>query len=1073
MLKSQSILFFILTCLLSSTGSTADKNYNKSEISDARFGTEERQEFLEKAHKIKSEVGKSIFGQDRVAEVLQAKALQYIETFPSRTGEPVSLNLIGLPGVGKTGMVGVLKNLGFNVLHLDAQKYLGKEAAFTNTLESGTDRYMVSKNGKAELGKPVIIVIDEIDKVAEIDPEGRERTVPLIGVLNSILSEGFFRLENRDGIRQLSNALIITTMNYSPNDMEKLSEQALKQSKSYYEFSIDDFKTFNKWIQELPSARYQVLASMFRSNTVSRLAPNTVIVDSLGKEEYRKIIEKVINTVIYEYTLDKKKQITITYDNSMIEFLMEKAIFAPSGARETIVKARALVEQLIGYSSKSFSSENKMSIDRPRKLHLGFGDDKAQIQIIGRKWVQGKIVDGKTTLLAISFDELSSQFRIPADLATQKPRYEGAKAVTEKEYVPTKRSIKKARFTKKVSIDKAIFEKVNSEVLGQSHAVKILLEDMATYMGRKGPSKGEPNSRIFGGFPGIGKSKLIEVVAREFKLPVVKINMQQFSGNGSKDAPDFINYLTNKIANEGLTGQKYILSFEEIDKLFEIDPKTGALQNRPVLSVLKDLLNEGIAEGRNDYRYKLDTRGAFHSVTMNFAVDIFGFTADPRLTTIRDVIKAYESLAFNPLTLKSVLGGLFLPDTVSRLFPKFVIMRPLEAQDYRQLISAQVNQVVSNRLLDSRGINPSQIEIELSPKYKKYLFNETVIPSEGARYTVISVQSKILSDLEFALKSIPRSSSLGSIPIVLNLDFSNSKEVVLIKANAQGDDPRNSKLIAEKHVSLQFPSVRTTGKISPGRLLTSAHEFGHALVAVEQGLRIQHVVVVSPRPGTGGYVKFESNGDHSAKQLISSIYAALASRALERIVMSSNPRSSSSVLSITMGASQDISMATNKLYHSIYSLAFDPRGGTIDRSFGGNANIVNMPDDIASKIGTILRNLEDFMVEDLLKRHSAQWFRDKILRLARAGTMNERDFYNLIEYKHKQAIKQPHSYDRLVEFFGSAAKRDTAGKTATAENSQRRELMEEYFEKFKFELQNVLHADIDKPGSGNNCSGKY
>jgi hypothetical protein len=527
-------------------------------------------------------------------------------------------------------------------------------------------------------------------------------------------------------------------------------------------------------------------------------------------------------------------------------------------------------------------------------------------------------------------------------------------------------------------------------------------DDFARYMGRSGPAPKEPSSRAFMGFPGIGKSELFNLTGAALGIPTARLNMQQFTSDDPVTVSAFLGMLQNEVniarAKAKKTNGKYILLIEELDKIFEINPQDGKIVSRPIMGIIKDLMNDGRAKMRSE-RYgdlEVDVRDAFIGLTMNFSIDRFGFEADPRLTTIGDVLRAWKELKSTPADLKKMLGSMFLPETVSRIMSRMYIMKPLEKADYAELVSKQIDKAAAIRLINKDGKNYHQITLSVSERYKNYLLSETVIPSEGARNTVVSSQNLIGMDMEYALSKLSVSAAYADKPFTLHLDYDPSKQVVVSSATLSG--VTDSHPIAERQVVLQFPPLHMDGKIPESRMRTSAHEFAHAYIAAILGLRIEHVVVVSPKAGIGGYVKYQANGQ-SAYVMMATLYSAVASRAFERIVMSDSPHSNASVLDITGGASMDIKQATMTLYNMLHELGMDPNGQTIDNNgvLGmPYANFSALPKAEMDRLGRILRAMENKVVDDMLATHPKAWLVEKITKLARAGAVDEKEFYDLV-----------------------------------------------------------------------------
>jgi ATP-dependent Clp protease ATP-binding subunit ClpA len=1006
-MKITSVLATLVctTAFLSASASIAAKNpdaYRRQDIANARFGQGDRETLLAKSYHVAAEIEKEIFGQERVAEILQDRLTQYLEGFPGRQGEPIALNIIGLPGVGKTGMLTILKRMGFPIVHYDAQQYAKEGENWSMQAHNDLFPYVSSK-------KPVILVVEELDKVPELVPGQSEKTSPLVGALNQILSDGRLGYSGSSAL-DMSNVLVITTMNFAPDEMEHFTNEVLNARKSYYDFSLEDFQQFDQWVRKQSSARYKILSRMFRTNTVSRLAPNTVVMSPLEEEGYTKIVTMMVNKAITRNTTgdNSAKRISVKTDPSLIEFLAKETTYAPSGARETVFRSDALIDQLIKFGIKA-KDPNVDSTDQPRKIKIRIvnveGD--AEIEVTPLVLHGRKLDEGRPFSFQVRYDSSAKLYMAPnIPLLTEKPAY----ATTERQTRLTKKQVEAARFPKAQESISDLDGKIGATLLGQEEAVSLIKSDLEKYFARQGPAKKEPMFRVLSGFPGIGKSELVKLVGQHANLPVVRINMQQFSSDSAETVKSFFLTLEKGIsaAQAKSTDGRYILLIEELDKTFEINPK-GEVVNRPIMGLIKDLMNDGVIQltandsnfGSGSFR-TIDIRSSFMFMTMNFSVDLFGFKADPRLTSVNDVLKAWKELSSTPMNIKSTLGRIFLPETVSRLMSRFLIMKPLAKPDYEKLIDSQIDNVVKTRLLDQRGVNLGQIQLELSDAYKKYLYAETVIPSEGARNTTLSAQALLSSDLEKALASLPKSSKYASAPLILKLDYNSEKQTVQASVVTQAEPSARPKIISNHQVALKFPPANVNGRMSEKRIHVTAHEFGHAYVAARLGLRFEHVVVVSPGGNTGGYVKFRENG-MNAVDMLARIYSTLASRALERMMMSKNPRDPRSVLDISSGASADIQQATMSLYNMLYELGFDPSGGTVDRNFMKNGNkyaaYSEMPSELAEKLGLVLRDMENSLVESLMKAHSQKWYVEKIVQLGRAGAMSEADFYSLIEYR--------------------------------------------------------------------------
>ncbi len=988
--------------------------YHKKEIVDARFGEEQRRAILKQVHQLRVRLSRRVVGQERLGKALEDRLIQYLDHFGSREDEPIALHMIGLPGIGKSVSLKILEDTGIPVFRVDAQSFAGMGALDQLDNMASNLQWWLEEHKKT--GTPLIFLVDELDKIPEIafvDGRVEENTNPLIGFLNGILTDGkISRPRNPKQTIDLSNVMVVTAMNFSPAEIENFSKDVLGKKKSFYDFTIADFERFDQWIRNTPSARPKVLAHLFRANTVSRISPNTVIVKPLSKQNYRQIIKNNIAKTIRMTTsgVSENKYLSVGYSTQFLDFLEQNVVYAPSGARETVVKTNGLTEQLISFGAK-LQGPSDISLAQPREIYLDFDKPlgKVVIRVTPLNLKQNEIQRGDTFSQTIEYDLDSRSFLRPQSIALDPPKLRNAPPTEEKEERFYRNAIIAARFPKSSSTLKGVAQQIDEHLIGQEVYSQLMEDELRAFLNRPGPVAKNPPFRVIAGFPGIGKSELVNLSAHFSGIPIARINMQAFSANDSDTLVDFIMTLEEVVrtARQKIKSGKFILLLEELDKVFEINPQTGAFVDRPVMNYIKDLLNDGfikVTYGKNGSRTTetIDVRNAYNIVTMNFAVDRFGFVADPRLTTIDDVIKAWRSLSSRPIELKKVLGSLFLPETVSRILPRFLIMKPLKKEDYEKIIELQADTILWNRLHDKHGKNQGQIEVKLTPDYKRYLYSESVIPSEGARNVVLVTQHRLATHLEDAIKSIPKSSVLAGEPLQITLDFKPKTSTLIVSARPFRDLNAPRVVLTRSHIELTFPPLEIKGRIPARRIYTSIHEFGHAIVGTMLGKRFDYTAVVSPENGKGGYVRFKNNSN-TAKSMIASVYLGLASRAMERIFMSEDPLSASSVLDITSGASNDILKVTQTLWELLYELGMDPLGGVIERK-GADADryaaFADLPAGEVERLGLILREMEDYIIKELLKTHSKKWYIEKITALARAGGMDEKQFYKLIGYVH-------------------------------------------------------------------------
>jgi hypothetical protein len=945
----------------------------------------------------------SLVGQASVKRVLYEKAAQFLNSWGTRTKDPVALHLLSPPGNGKSDFLTLLSELGFQTIYADCQRYadgVSTLAADLNVLA-----------GPEGTTWPTVLILDEPDKLAAAKTtQGREYSPVFFGQFNQILNDGKLTVGGGYGQElNLSDVMVVTASNLAPSDVERFSMQRAKskRSKTFWEFDVADMQEFHRWLRS-SAGTYSALSRIYPDSTVTRMAPNTVVLDALTDQNYRDIatlrlkstLSRLAGPLIQEGGYDPWLQ--VTYTPQFEKFLFQNTKYPPSGARHTHAKVDLWVEQLVRIAAIG-SPPGDSSVSQPREAVLDFIGGSAVVTVtpvIGHRAARQD-----PWSIHVEFDKNVQIFVTPKELLA---KHRPSIPEPQRQFRITSKMVAAARgLTGRTTSNSALEQAAGEEVFGQSEMISLLVSEIQEYRAATGvPNR--PKARVLMGFTGIGKTVSAELVAEKAGLPVVKINLQSYVSDTPETVDKFLLELGRRIRVARAAG-KFVLLFEELDKVYEINPVTGHHQQRPIMAVIKDLLDSGVhaSSSSGGLLFDIDVRGAFCVYTMNFGPDIFGFKADPRLTSLDDMEGAIQNLRRSKVALRQVLGELYLPDTVNRFLDKTYLVPGLKAEDHARIIQRALGLVAKERFAGEVE-NQARIELKASAPYLKYLFQETVVPSEGGRHTSGSARRKIFHDVELGLQKIGSVKGFKFAPLVMELHYRPASQKVVVRARRSEVAGDPFVVLAEETVALFFARPYLYGRIPEARLLVSTHEFGHAYTRVLFGGRFRSLTAVDPN-GTnfGGYVRLMNNEGPEAEGMVANLSAKLGSRAMERLINGGSvPEDSDSVLSVCRGCAGDIEDATAELYAMLHELAMDPKGGSGSRrgrgqplSGAAHADAVygSLTNEEGVRLGAILRRIEEDLIRKLLESHPREWYVDKIKVFARHGEMSEREFYDLIE----------------------------------------------------------------------------
>lgn len=835
----------------------------------------------------------------------------------------------------------------------------------------------------------------------------------------------------------------------------------------------------------------KLLAGLFQANTISRMIANVVVAKPLEDDDFNQIVSITKDEVIQRLTRGEPGTLKVELTPEFITFLEENSVYAPAGARVTKNRVNQLIEQLVSVAVR-VDLGNRETLSLPREVLIGMHAGAAQLHVQAFKRVGREKVLAAQGTTPVAYNPATRSFNFPDDIeqieslpAAMASKAEALAAV-ERARPPSSDKIAQARRNLRddgampAALREKIFdqEPLISEFSGHFHAYLNAIDPHVMYM-------------TTAGTVGVGKSATFIAGAEYHGVPIVKINMQEFASQDSESASRLAEQLAGELAEaRKKKGGKVLLLVEELDKCFEIDHE-GKPIPRPALALIKDLLDKGertvsVKRGLGGAdQIKIDIRGVFVGLSLNFPVRQFGLKADPRKTSIEDMQNVQAIIAHSPESIHKTFSGIFLDDTVNRLLSgPVIIANAITARGYGSILKSKVNEALAYVNADPRRSgHHTSLTLDLKDTdayFQQYLYADAVIPSEGGRQAGANALKMLQRDLLAAVQHIPTGSPAFRRPLTIRFEFlpksAEHGPMVIAKARlreekdqARFKDVGEIELYREKR-TLRFPPPRVFGRVPPRRALSALHEFGHAYGAVLLGHRFREVIVVEPQP----MVKMAKPAFETGKTMVADIYTSLAARAMERIILDAAPTAPEAFLSVTSGARTDISDATEKLYNLIHQLGMDPNGCTIERGGLGGCKqdrfderryyfeALPVSDQVA--LGRVLRDIENDLVRLFLSAHTPEWYNEKISELARAGVMNEREFYALLEQPYAEANVPLGQVSRLTEYFPDLIRAEPASVGAARAHKQgdlektAQELLDEATRAFQKSLEEHLHS---------------
>ena len=308
-----------------------------------------RENELSKLADLDVELNKKIIGQEEAVKALSAAICRSrVQISPRR--RPASFIFVGPTGVGKTELVRVLSQQLFDtpetLIRLDMSEFMEKHSV---SKIIGSPPGYVGYDEAGQVTEKVrrrpysVLLFDEIEKA---HPD-------VLNILLQILDEG--RVTDAHGRSvNFENTVIVMTSNAG----SERRENALGFGKAEQSF--------------IKEKTMKALQEFLRPEFIARV-DEVIVFNSLNTEDYKKIAKLMLEEYVEPL---KEKGINFTYDDSLSDYVADKAANGQSGARDIRNFIRKEVEDKITFEIIS-AKGNMISA-----VHATATNDGVNLQII-------------------------------------------------------------------------------------------------------------------------------------------------------------------------------------------------------------------------------------------------------------------------------------------------------------------------------------------------------------------------------------------------------------------------------------------------------------------------------------------------------------------------------------------------------------------------------------------------------------------------------------------------------------------------------------------------------------------
>lgn len=276
---------------------------------------------------------------------------------------------------------------------------------------------------------------------------------------------------------------------------------------------------------------------------------------------------------------------------------------------------------------------------------------------------------------------------------------------------------------------KNLKNKIENLVIGQNEAVEKVVKSIhRSRSGLKDPNR--PNSFIYLGPTGVGKTQLAKVLSREFfdsEDNLIRIDMSEYGEKFTASrltgaAPGYVGYEEGGELTEKVRRKPYsIILLDEVEKA-----------HPDIFNILLQILDEGHitdSSGR-----KVDFKNTIIIMTSNIGVkELKDFGNGIGFQTKSKVDEKNEH---NKSVINKALNRQFRPEFINRV-DDIIIFNSLEKEDLIKIVDIELN------ILEDRIYSNKKIKMEVSKTAKSFLSDKGYDPQYGARPLKRAIQKYV------------------------------------------------------------------------------------------------------------------------------------------------------------------------------------------------------------------------------------------------------------------------------------------------------------------------------------------